>query len=270
MRNSLAFFGVLLLCAAAVRAQQPDNRPAQPPAAMPMRQGYPLPLQAGPPQGPPATQEQPPQQPPPGQPGPPPLPQQRQAPPERQAQPQPKRYYVELNGQAAGPFTLAGVLEKIRAGQIQGKTLVWKPALTAWVEAESLGEFRQAFAKGGPPEIPLERRLERFMTGQWQARWRDPVSHHKILSAIMYHADGRFSGYEMRTVPGYPAVNAAVEGTWSIRPASEKEFVLSLLTAEAGGERTGKTKPLSFTLRIVDHDTLQDVEKGYLIHRVTE
>ena len=65
-------------------------------------------------------------------------------------------YYVGLNGQQAGPFTMQQLSSLVNNGQMNGQTLVWKQGLEGWVPANTLTELQSLFAKPGtvPPPFP--------------------------------------------------------------------------------------------------------------------
>jgi membrane protease subunit (stomatin/prohibitin family) len=61
------------------------------------------------------------------------------------------QYFVALAGQQQGPFGLAELLAKIRAGDVNRQTLIWHAQLTEWTAAENLAELGTAFALTPPP-----------------------------------------------------------------------------------------------------------------------
>jgi len=71
---------------------------------------------------------------------PPPLPSQAQ-------------FHVALNGNAAGPFTLAVIKNHIDKGELKRDTLVWKQGMAEWSKAESVPEIASLFG-AVPPPIP--------------------------------------------------------------------------------------------------------------------
>jgi hypothetical protein len=62
-------------------------------------------------------------------------------------------FHVALknNTEQAGPFTLAVLTEKVRAGEITKASLVWKSGMAGWVPAETVPEFASLFATLPPP-----------------------------------------------------------------------------------------------------------------------
>jgi membrane protease subunit (stomatin/prohibitin family) len=61
------------------------------------------------------------------------------------------QFHVAINGQQAGPFDLAALGEKVRAGQVGRSSLVWKPGMANWTAAEAVPELAAVFAAVPPP-----------------------------------------------------------------------------------------------------------------------
>jgi len=64
------------------------------------------------------------------------------------AQPKPRRgaeTYVAVNGQQAGPFTKTELEQLVRNGSLTPTTLVWTPAYTQWVTAQSVPQINALF-----------------------------------------------------------------------------------------------------------------------------
>lgn len=64
--------------------------------------------------------------------------------------PSPAAYFVGINGQQTGPFTLQDLQNKIASGEINGATLVWKNGMPAWQAASTVAELAGLF----PPPMP--------------------------------------------------------------------------------------------------------------------
>lgn len=54
-------------------------------------------------------------------------------------------YYVEENGQQAGPLTSSQIGERINAGRLDAANLVWREGLSGWVQAKDLPELQELF-----------------------------------------------------------------------------------------------------------------------------
>ena len=65
--------------------------------------------------------------------------------------PQEKFYYLAVDGEQAGPFTMAGLKEQLDADSLARDTLVWTEGLADWVKAEDLGELAPLLAQMPPP-----------------------------------------------------------------------------------------------------------------------
>lgn len=63
-------------------------------------------------------------------------------------------FYIALNGQQAGPFKTAELLQLISTNQITKETLVWKAGMAAWEKAENMAEFTMLFNQTPPPIPP--------------------------------------------------------------------------------------------------------------------
>ncbi|QEL20826.1 SPFH domain-containing protein [Limnoglobus roseus] len=61
------------------------------------------------------------------------------------------KYHAAINGQAAGPFEMSAIQQKIDAGEITGATLVWKTGMANWVAASTVPDFQPLLAHLPPP-----------------------------------------------------------------------------------------------------------------------
>ncbi|NOR81755.1 MAG: DUF4339 domain-containing protein, partial [Methyloprofundus sp.] len=71
-------------------------------------------------------------------PAPPPIPKQVQ-------------YFVAINGQQSGPFSLAELESKIKAATIDKETLIWNQSLVEWTKANKVVELASSFPMMPPP-----------------------------------------------------------------------------------------------------------------------
>lgn len=58
-------------------------------------------------------------------------------------------YYVEVNGQATGPYDISTLKQMMAGGQFTSDSLVWKPGMAEWVKAGVVDDMKQLF-----PDIP--------------------------------------------------------------------------------------------------------------------
>ena len=64
-------------------------------------------------------------------------------------------YHVALNGQAAGPFEIAVLVQMASAGQFTADSLVWKAGMAQWAKAGEVDELKALFANVMPPIPPV-------------------------------------------------------------------------------------------------------------------
>jgi hypothetical protein len=63
-------------------------------------------------------------------------------------------YHLAIEGRAAGPFTTAEVAEKLRSGEVNRETLVWRPGVAAWAALGRMPELGGLFLHIPPPLPP--------------------------------------------------------------------------------------------------------------------
>jgi membrane protease subunit (stomatin/prohibitin family) len=73
--------------------------------------------------------------------GPPPLPAAQQ-------------FHVEMNGQAAGPYTSDQLRPFVASGQLTPASLVWATGMAGWAAAQTVPAVAALFASAGPPPLP--------------------------------------------------------------------------------------------------------------------
>ncbi len=73
--------------------------------------------------------------------GPPPLPAAQQ-------------FHVEINGQAAGPYSPDQLRPFVAGGQVTPATLVWTNGMPGWAAAQTVPAIAGLFAPAGPPPLP--------------------------------------------------------------------------------------------------------------------
>ena len=66
-----------------------------------------------------------------------------------------KTYFIEINGEQQGPFTL----DELKAKQVKAATKVWTEGLEDWVEAQEIEELKRLVIGTMPP--PLNKDKER-------------------------------------------------------------------------------------------------------------
>jgi membrane protease subunit (stomatin/prohibitin family) len=66
-----------------------------------------------------------------------------------------KMYFVAVNGQQTGPFTLPELQQKVMQGQLTSQSLVWAQGMPAWTAADAVTELSQLFGAVPPPIPPV-------------------------------------------------------------------------------------------------------------------
>jgi membrane protease subunit (stomatin/prohibitin family) len=61
------------------------------------------------------------------------------------------QYWVAVDGQQAGPFDSAGLMDQIRGGRVQKDTLVWTEGMAEWTAAEQVDAVAKLFGSVPPP-----------------------------------------------------------------------------------------------------------------------
>ncbi|MDR2384784.1 MAG: SPFH domain-containing protein [Tannerella sp.] len=64
-----------------------------------------------------------------------------------------KMYFVAVNGQQTGPFTIPELQQKVVQGQLTAQSLVWAQGMFTWTAASTVAELSQIFG-AVPPPIP--------------------------------------------------------------------------------------------------------------------
>ena len=68
--------------------------------------------------------------------------------------PQAQTFHAEINGQAAGPFTIDQLRQYATAGQLNPNSNVWASGMPNWVAAQSVPALAGLFAPPAPPPLP--------------------------------------------------------------------------------------------------------------------
>ncbi|MCB9946514.1 MAG: SPFH domain-containing protein [Rhodospirillaceae bacterium] len=81
-------------------------------------------------------------------------PQQQSAPAAPPPLPQAVQFFAAIGGQQAGPFDMGALQAKVRSGEINRDTLVWKDGMAGWTAAGQVGELSALFGAVPPPLPP--------------------------------------------------------------------------------------------------------------------
>ena len=68
--------------------------------------------------------------------------------------PQAQTFHAELNGQAAGPFTIEQLRQYVPTGQLRPDSNVWANGMPNWVAAQTVPALAPLFAPSIPPPLP--------------------------------------------------------------------------------------------------------------------
>ena len=63
-------------------------------------------------------------------------------------------YYMAVNGQQQGPYTVQQLAQLAQSGQLTAQTLVWTQGMAAWTPAGSIQNLAALFMTNTPPPIP--------------------------------------------------------------------------------------------------------------------
>ena len=64
------------------------------------------------------------------------------------------QYYIAVNGQQQGPYSMQTIQQMIQNGSIAKETLIWKQGMPAWTKAGDVSEVNSFFAAVPPPLPP--------------------------------------------------------------------------------------------------------------------
>ncbi|MBR1789996.1 MAG: SPFH domain-containing protein [Bacteroidaceae bacterium] len=67
------------------------------------------------------------------------------------------QFHVAIGGSQAGPFTIPQMQQLVANGQLKPDTLVWKPGMAGWTQAQTVPELTALFAPAAgavPPPLP--------------------------------------------------------------------------------------------------------------------
>ena len=61
------------------------------------------------------------------------------------------KYYVAVNGQPTGPYTVASLREMMQNGQLTRLSLVWKDGMAGWSAVENVDDLKSVLGAVIPP-----------------------------------------------------------------------------------------------------------------------
>ena len=189
----------------------------------------------------PPSSSSPPSTPPPSSPppsSPPPLP--SSAPPSGGAT---GAWYVEQNGQRAGPMDAVSVMANIQSGALSGANVAWRQGMGAWAPISTIPEFATTLACA-PPPLPSMDASRAQLIGTWESAGGMGMGPMGQRLRITLSPDGT---YRARTemcaqVSGFPICNGHNQnGNWTSQLAGGNQVVIQT----SGGGGGGGANPFS-------------------------
>jgi hypothetical protein len=68
--------------------------------------------------------------------------------------PQVFQFFVAVNGQQTGPFSIEQARQMVQSGSLTTETQVWKAGMSGWAKAATLAELTSIFGSVPPPPPP--------------------------------------------------------------------------------------------------------------------
>ncbi|HZP20287.1 MAG TPA: DUF4339 domain-containing protein, partial [Bauldia sp.] len=170
-------------------------------------------------------------------------------------------YFIEQNGQAAGPFTIEQLKAEVDARRLTPQTLTWKSGDAAWQTADKQADLKPLFANL-PPPIPVENQWRQFLVGTWQAVINTMNSGYQFSQTVttQFRPDGTFVGVVTMAINGQPGSTQPISGNWKVQGVGGEQFTL---TEEIPGQA-----PATVSLRRVDQNTVVNDTEGYQAQRI--
>ena len=179
-------------------------------------------------------------------------------------------FMIVEGGAQAGPFTIAQLKERAKAGTFNSQTLVWKKGMANWTPAGEVAELADIVRAAAPPP-PKD--AKPFMLGRWQMNpVQMPVegaSPGMLRGIADYRPDGT---YEIRLVLEFTqgGVNyrrtVTNTGTFTAKYANATAITISakgtrtnqlfaITTGKSAAPQVEKIDE-SFTIKVVDQNTV--------------
>jgi hypothetical protein len=65
------------------------------------------------------------------------------------------QYFVSVNGQQTGAFSMQQLAQMVQAGQLTQQSHVWKQGMAAWATVNQVPELMNLFHAMPPPPPPM-------------------------------------------------------------------------------------------------------------------
>jgi hypothetical protein len=66
----------------------------------------------------------------------------------------PVQFFVAINGQQQGPYSIETLQQMIKAGSLKADSLLWKQGMANWLKASDIAEVKDLFGAVPPPLPP--------------------------------------------------------------------------------------------------------------------
>jgi hypothetical protein len=129
------------------------------------------------------------------------------------------KYFIAVNGQTTGPFTIEEIKAKIADGSVKGLTMMWKKGQANWEPAEKLPEIKLAIDET-PKPAPFD--CVSFATGTWQKTTM--FNGQTVTLVTRFESNGQF--VSVQTMAGLPGNNSY--GSWNATAVGEKSCSISM------------------------------------------
>lgn len=217
----------------------------------------------GPPPAPPAPAHKVGPPPTPNNGGPPPIPNQAGPPPIPQNQ---TAYFVVIDGQKEGPWTIDQVKKAIVQRKVTDGTLMWKKGLAQWTRAKNLPEIAELLPHASQ-QASFD--CEDYFAGTWDMKSQTNSQAGIVYQEMMIELDprGQFRGKIANDVRGR-IITVPLLGRWesdALDKVGDQQRCSLMMTFE----RSRVYIPDSHAVfAIVDQNTAVDVSTGDTAHRV--
>ena len=179
-------------------------------------------------------------------------------------------FMIVENGAQAGPFTIAQLKDRAKAGTFTNQTLVWKKGMANWTPAGEVAELAYIVRVAAPPP-PKD--AKPFMLGRWQmnpiqvpiegttpgmlrgiADYR-PNGNYEIVLVVEFAQGGVNYRRTITNAGTYTAKYANANAITITAKGTRTIQLLAITTGQKAAPQVEKTDE-SFTIKVVDQNTV--------------
>ena len=179
-------------------------------------------------------------------------------------------FMIVENGAQAGPFTIAQLKDRAKAGTFTNQTLVWKKGMANWTPAGEVAELADIVRVAAPPP-PKD--AKPFMLGRWQmnpiqvpiegttpgmlrgiADYR-PNGNYEIVLVVEFAQGGVNYRRTITNAGTYTAKYANANAITITAKGTRTIQLLAITTGQKAAPQVEKTDE-SFTIKVVDQNTV--------------